>query len=322
MEPAHVHLLHTSSELPVGQTNVYFIEGAFPTLVDTPLKGGVHVRELETALNDLGYSIRDIKRIVVTHPHFDHFGAAAEIVDVSGAEVWTSRGGAKTLEYFQEEFERDMEYYGTIMQNSGAPGEPRVYLDDLRSWAGKYGCPVPVSRLLDDGDVVELGSSPYLVRAVPGHSPWCILLYPEDRTFAFTGDFLLKEISSNALIQRPAEGSHGYRSLMVYRASLRMVRQMAIRTALPGHGEIIRDVAGRIDELIDLMEQRKELVRRILDRGPKRPFSIVGAVFPELTGEHRFLGISEVIGHLEVLESEGAAFRMDDGYWAGTKGAG
>jgi glyoxylase-like metal-dependent hydrolase (beta-lactamase superfamily II) len=90
----HIHLLGISTPFPVGKVNVYLIEGAIPTLVDTPPKGAVYMNELQAALKARGYVIKDIRRIIITHPHFDHCGAAAEIVRLSEAEVWASSGGA------------------------------------------------------------------------------------------------------------------------------------------------------------------------------------------------------------------------------------
>ncbi|MCX5804459.1 MAG: MBL fold metallo-hydrolase [Proteobacteria bacterium] len=314
-ETDHIHLLGISTPFPVGKVNVYLIEDEIPTLVDTPPKGAVYINELQAALNGKGYSIKDIKRIIITHPHFDHCGAAAEIVRLSGAEVWTSRGGARYLEHFNDEFSMELQYYMEIFRQAGVPGNPRTYLEHLYDWARAYSCIVTVSRFLEDGDEFMLGSAPYSVKAVPGHSPWCILLYSQDRTSAFSGDFLLKDISSNALIQRPGSAQHEYKSLKSYLASLQEVKKMAIQKALPGHGEIIEDVAGRIDEIITFIRQRQKLVRDILDRGPCRAFSIVQALFPDLQGEQLFLGISEVIGHLELLESDGIVLQREDGYW-------
>lgn len=318
MRIGSTHLLNISTPLPVGKTNVYFIEGTIPTLVDTPLKGDVYIKELKTELKNKGYSIKDIKRIIITHTHFDHFGAAAEIVRLSNAEVWVSKGGATYLEHFNEEFQRDFEYYTEILSQAGAPGDPHAYLENLHNWTSMYGCSVPVSRFLEDGDEIELGSVPYRVKAVPGHSPWCILLYSEDRASAFSGDFLLKDVSSNALIQRPAVAQETYKSLKVYLNSLQEVKKMAIRRALPGHGEIIRDVTSRIDEITNLIDRRKTLVLDILNQEPCKLFSIVEVLFPDLRGEQVFLGTSEVIGHLELLESDGKVQQRGDGYWVGT----
>lgn len=318
LDTGHIHLLGISTPFPVGKVNVYLIEGAIPTLVDTPPKGAVYMNELQAVLKARGYAIKDIRRIIITHPHFDHCGAAAEIVRLSEAEVWASSGGANYLEHFDDKFSGELEYYIEILRRSGVSGDSRTYLEHLNNWAHAYGCTVPVTRLLEDGDEFELGAVPYSVKAVPGHSPWCILLCSQDRTSAFSGDFLLKDISSNALIQRPGAEQHDYKSLKAYIASLQKVKKMAIQTALPGHGEIIKDVNSRIDEIISFIKQRQVLVRDILDRVPSRAFSIVQALFPDLEGEQLFLGISEVIGHLELLESEGIVQQKEDGYWVVT----
>ncbi|MDD2234840.1 MAG: MBL fold metallo-hydrolase [Desulfitobacteriaceae bacterium] len=82
----------SSLELPtpfsVGTVNVYLLEAEPLTLIDT----GVQTPEAESVLNkglsDLGYSLKDIKRIFITHSHYDHSGLAGRISAVYGADVY------------------------------------------------------------------------------------------------------------------------------------------------------------------------------------------------------------------------------------------
>jgi glyoxylase-like metal-dependent hydrolase (beta-lactamase superfamily II) len=309
-----IHKISIPTSFPSRQTNIYFIEGDVLTLIDTPPKANIYLDALNEALKNKGYTIRDIRRIIITHPHFDHFGAVADIVKLSNAEVWTSKGGAVYLRSFAA-WQKDFEYYADVLRQAGVPGDLHVYLDHLYERARVYGCLTPVTRVLEEADKIDLGSATYIVRTVPGHSPWCILIHTEDRETAFSGDFLLKHRRPNAILQRPTATGPNYRSLQTYLASLQKIKQMAIRTVFPGHGEIIRDVSKRIDEIISSIERRKKLVSSILQQGPRKPFSIMQAVFSDLAPDQFLLGISEVVGQLELLEFEDSAFRREDGYW-------
>jgi glyoxylase-like metal-dependent hydrolase (beta-lactamase superfamily II) len=310
-----IHLLDISTPFAVGKANCYFVEGHVPTLIDTPPRGMIHVDELEVALKRIGYSVRDIARIIITHHHFDHFGAASDLVRMNGAAVFASRGAAGYLEHFEDELEKDRDRYLKMLVQAGVPGDANNYLDALFAWAFSYGSSVPVSQMLDDGDELDLGPGPCRIAAVPGHTPWCILVYSQDRTFAFSGDFLLKQTSPEALIQQPAAKPGLYRSPKACLTSLHRVRQLGIQTVLPGHGKAIRDVAVRIDEINGFIAERKGFVHNILAKGRCTPFSIAEQTFSSLEEELVFFGILEVLGYLELLESEGLA-EQDGGLWS------
>ena len=104
-----------------------------------------------------------------------------------------------------------------------------------------------------------MGRILFRVMTVPGHTPWCTLIYHERDRIAFSGDFLLKGISSNALCQRPDVVPKGYKSLKAYTASLERVRDMDLRLVLPGHGDVIERPHDEVKRLIAhrLMRERK-----------------------------------------------------------------
>ncbi len=85
--------------------------------------------------------------IVLTHHHFDHTGAAAELREATGAPVIASATDAPLVE------------------------EPAD--EDLTT----RGVPCPVDRTVEHGDVVEVGSMKWKVIATPGHTPGSICLF-------------------------------------------------------------------------------------------------------------------------------------------------
>jgi glyoxylase-like metal-dependent hydrolase (beta-lactamase superfamily II) len=289
--------------------NSYFIPGPEPTLIDVPPDERGAKEYLETALGDLGCRIEDITRILVTHPHLDHYGAAAWVVERSGAKVWISREAAGYLERPVEEMEKDFRYYCRFMEWAGTPEKGEYYLRDFFEAAKRFGPGVEVAGYLEEGDRIKCGSSSLTVISVPGHTPWCTLFYDAQRRLGFTGDFLIKDISSNATVHKSPRSHERYKSLKTYISSLRKVRALGIGAAFPGHGDRIDDVEGRIDEVLALISDRKRLIRAILKEGPSTPYGIMSRIFPKLPNFHVMLGISEVVGHLEILEEEGEVKR-------------
>ena len=306
---SRIHMLRVPLLLDVNSVNAYFIPGPVPTLIDVPPNDSGAQQYLETALAATGHSVRDIARILVTHPHFDHFGSAAWIAERSGAKVWISKGAAKYLEQPLVELEKDFRYYCRFMEWAGTPEDGERYLGDFHGVARRLGPRVKVAGYLEEGDRIECGSSYLTVIPVPGHTPWCTLFLDAQRAFGFTGDFLIKDISSNAIIHRPFGSHKRYKSLKTYISSLKKVRELGMRTAFPGHGEQIDDVRGRIDQILGFIGDRQRRILDLLKEGPSTPYGIMSGMFSNLPNFHIMLGISEVVGHLEILEERGEVKR-------------
>lgn len=90
--------------------------------------------------------------IFITHRHYDHIGAAAALREATGAMVVAS-----------------------------AVDAPYITGEKVnRSPFGKLE-PCPVDRLVEHGDIVQVGNVPWQVIATPGHTPGCICLLAEAR---------------------------------------------------------------------------------------------------------------------------------------------
>lgn len=305
-----IHRLEISTPFPVGTVNSYFVAEPVPTLIDTPPNGAQYMDEVTEKLRALGYRIQDIGRIIVTHPHIDHSGLAAAIQELSGAEVWASAGGVGWLEDYEGELRREEEFSIAFLISAGAPAAwVKEVVPQFFGPARAFSRSAKPSRYLSAGDNLSLAGTSFTVKAVPGHTPWCMLIYNPESAIGFSGDFLLKEISSNALCQRPDVAPPRYKSLKAYLASLRDVQAMHLRCIFPGHGEMINEPSHRIDGLLSFIAERRELVLSILAKGEQTPFQMMGELFPGLPGHQLFLAISEIMGHLEVLEDEGLALR-------------
>jgi glyoxylase-like metal-dependent hydrolase (beta-lactamase superfamily II) len=308
-----IHRLPIRTPFPIGRINCYFVEAPVPTLIDVPPRGASFLGELQTGLKDLGYSLRDVKRIIVTHPHIDHFGSAAAIAEQSEAEVWVCREGAGWLEDYEAKLVEEERFSRNFLMNAAIPAAwVEQTTPGFFELARELAQSVKPSRYLVEGDEVLLGGALFKFVAVPGHTPWCMMICNERDRIAFTGDFLLKEVSSNALCQGPHAAPEGYKSLKTYLTSLRKVRDMDLRLALPGHGGVIEQPSERIEELLAFIGERKRLMRDILSRGAQTPFQIMKQLFPDLPESELFLAISEIMGHLEVLEEEGLVTRSKE----------
>jgi hypothetical protein len=71
-------------------------------------------------------------------------------------------------------------------------------------------------------------------------------------------------------------------------------------------------MAGKIDELLRFIGDRRDKIHRTLGKGSYTPIQIVRKVFPNQPREGLFRAVSDVMGHLEILEEEGLVEKTDD----------
>ena len=303
---------------PVGPVNVYVArdpEGDGLTLVDCGPRTSKARAALDAGLAALGHSVPDIRRIVVTHAHADHYGLAANIAAESGAQVLTHPINRPTLQASTDESERRLAFYANLLHESGVPDKLVSAMDNVRRGIGNYADTVHVTGDLKDGDMLTLAGRAWHVLHTPGHSAGLACLYEPHSRVLLSNDHLLRDISSNPLVEPPPPGtSQRRKSLVEYIGQMQRVAAMDMSVAWPGHGEPIHDVRELVRQRVTFHAQRAERILGLFDGSPLTAYQIACRVFPQLDPLNFFLAISEVLGHLELLESEGrvSATQRDD----------
>ena len=123
----------------------------------------------------------------------------------------------------------------------------------------------------------------------------------------------MSAFSSNPTVTRPLDGSPGRnRSLVDYIASLRKTREMPAEIVLSGHGEPITDHVALIDERLEKTEHRREKMLGLLADRPLSGYEIAQRCWGDIAVTQAYLTLSEVIGHMDLLEDEGRVREVDD----------
>ncbi|MBM3470210.1 MAG: MBL fold metallo-hydrolase [Armatimonadetes bacterium] len=303
---------------PVGPVNAYLLPGPPVTLVDC----GPKTPEALTALRDgleragsclerVGVRLEEIERLVITHGHIDHFGLAATIAGESGAEVCAHRADLPKLTG-DRAFVEPMR---ALISEAGFPsGVAEALLDVLRRYRGQLD-PITPACLLDDGTLVPLADGTLEVLHTPGHAQGHICLWNGlwDGGALISGDLLLEEISPNPLVEFDGNGQR-IRTLPSLLRSLRRIAALEPAITYPGHGDPIPEPARRVRELLLHHEARKDRLGQMLAGRAWTLRELAAAWFPDLSPANLILGLSEVLGHLDLIEEAGhLAIEQRDG---------
>src|SRR5689334_6606086 len=116
-----LHAIALPTPFEIGDVNTYLAEGDTLTLIDCGINTPDAYTALTAGLAELGYAIRDIKRLVITHHHVDHVGLARRIVDESGAEIWCHADCVPWLETPDAARDYFARYFDVVFREGGVP---------------------------------------------------------------------------------------------------------------------------------------------------------------------------------------------------------
>lgn len=107
-----------------------------------------------------------VDKLLVTHGHIDHAGAAAELAEKLNVQI------------------------------EGPHADDAFLLDELPGQSQRYGFPLAASftpsRWLKDGDSVQIGEEKLTVLHTPGHTPGHVVFFDSTANLALVGDVLFR----------------------------------------------------------------------------------------------------------------------------------
>lgn len=305
----HVHKIRVPTPFPVGPTNVWLIEGKPLTIVDTGPLTDEAMAGLEAGLAEHGHRVEDIERIIISHGHIDHFGLAARIKQRANAQLILHVSERRMVEDFTKTHERMFAYYRERSLRAGFPQElldkSNLYFDIFYQVAQD----VKVDHVLQEGDELDSGIGPLRVLHCPGHTPGSISLHAEREKLLFSGDNLLRDITTNPFFG----GSERHKvGLIYYIPTLERLQALELARVLPGHGADIEDATSLINKVRHHHAVRGEMILDVLQRGAQTPYQVMRSIFPKLPMSEVWLALADTMGHIELLEQEGRIRTVDD----------
>ncbi|MBM2809536.1 MAG: fold metallo-hydrolase [Chloroflexi bacterium] len=216
------------------------------TLIDTgaPGSGRLVLRQLQ----EIGHSPSDVKRIILTHYHIDHRGAARELQEATGARVFIHKSEAPYL--------RGQQRYPNLVSSG-----PLARLAAPFSAAMRLR-PVQVEEL-DDGDVIAALGGLRVLHS-PGHTRGSISLWFKETGLLFSGDAM--EYRRGRLL-RP--GRQVTEDMDVAEATLRRLAQLGTDRICFSHFPAFRgQAADAFRALLSELDQQAS-VQRVVKGAPK-----------------------------------------------------
>jgi glyoxylase-like metal-dependent hydrolase (beta-lactamase superfamily II) len=274
-------------------------------LVDCGLHEPGSFAQLERAMAMVNLRVENVRLLVCTHAHTDHYGQAATIIDRTGCELWMHPNHdhmTRAAEDPGARLARRLE----VARQSGVPGQAlEAYEEAHRGDNPGIARIVEPDRPLLPGLDVQTDLGTWRVLETPGHAPSHVCLFQAERRLLISGDHLLGRVSiyyDYGWSPDPAgEFLH----------SLDVVEDLDARLCLAGHARTFTDVRAHIHANRELVAERLSRVLHAIEVDDLTAFEIVPHVYGQgLSEATANWWLSETLCYLTHLEQTGRARRV------------
>ncbi len=297
-----------------GPVNVYAIEdqGGGLALFDAGLGTEKAEAWLRRSFDLAGLNLRDVRRILISHGHVDHYGAAELVRAESGAPIYLHPADRDKTRRAGAWMDGPRQRYQTYLRRLGLADQVVRMLSEVYDKTQEIARPIEDTLPLLEGDVFHFARFSARVLHVPGHSPGQVMLHDAAHRVLLSADHVLEKVAPSPFIELGPGGEEDpHRSLLSYLGSARRTHALDVDWVLPGHNAPFRGHRPVLERFIGFYEQR---VQRVLARVMAKPAGALQLVFdlhPAARPQAIYLLLSEVVGCLEVLEQEGCVVREE-----------
>jgi glyoxylase-like metal-dependent hydrolase (beta-lactamase superfamily II) len=275
-------------------------------LVDAGWNIEAAYQTLLAGLAHAGFAIGDVKGVMVTHIHPDHYGLAGRIREASGAWVALHPADARLIDSRYQHPEGLLEQMAALLRRDGTPPEEVTSLQQASMPARPLVSPVPPDVLIEDGDKPEVPGWDLTAIWTPGHSPGHLCFYVPDHRLMLSGDHVLPRITPN-ISYHPQAGTN---PLADFLASLEKVAAYDVEEVLPAHEYRFADLKGRVAGLTAHHQARFDEVVAAIRDGVTTTWGLAGRMtwsrpWDQIQGFMRRAAIGETLAHLHYLETIG-----------------
>jgi glyoxylase-like metal-dependent hydrolase (beta-lactamase superfamily II) len=236
------------------------IDGGGVALVDAGWDTDEAWTSLKGGLTAAGGSVSDVRAVLVTHIHPDHYGLAGRVRDASGAWIGIHPADASMLDSRYGDTDELLGQMTHFLAESGVPADK---LPDLTFASMVLKSMVTMAEpdvLFEDGAMIELAGWDLRTVWTPGHSPGHVCFHSRDRRLLLSGDHVLPRITPNISVHAQQFAN----PLGDYLESLAKVRVLDTEEVLPGHEYRFSDLTARLDEIARHHADRLDEIEQVL----------------------------------------------------------
>ena len=318
-----IYIIRQQMPYPLKENNAYLAETdngwvVIDLGIDIP-----QTRDLwKDAINTAGITFSMIKKIIVTHCHPDHLGAAAWMQRMTGAPVYMSgidRNIASKFVFLKGD--KYASYEKVIINKAerddfGNDKTRRLIIDWCDNVLPFFPEPDRIENLCEDEEIIIKGNV-YKIKILPGHTDGQIVLWCKENGVLFSGD-IFAEKGYLHFTDWPNTGNEN--PLKELFSSIEMIEEMNPVIIYPGHGKPVTSY----NEIFSKLRHRHNKLLGLLEISIKEPVT-VGKLyekifpvpqtgdFPDYIHYHRVL-MGETSGYLNYLVSQGRlSVKEEDG---------
>jgi glyoxylase-like metal-dependent hydrolase (beta-lactamase superfamily II) len=242
-------------------------------LFDTGIGGKGRLRQFDLALAQAGFGLEDVRLLVCTHSHTDHYGLAAPIVEGAGCELWMHPAW-EHVRLLGDDPAAALEQRLEVARQSGVPPAALERYRESRSDDEETGIDAIVEpdRDLLPGVEVETDLGTWQVYETPGHAPSHVCLHQPERKLLISGDHLL---GRTVLF---FDHGHSPDPIGEFLGGLDEIEPLDVDLCLPGHGRPFRDPQAKIAEARRQVEELLGKTREALEEEERTAFEIVAEI--------------------------------------------
>jgi glyoxylase-like metal-dependent hydrolase (beta-lactamase superfamily II) len=268
-------------------------------LFDTGYGGHDGLPQLELALRLAGFELEDVKLVVCTHAHADHFGCAASIVERVGCPLWIHPAWTHVAPAAIDP-DAALDARIELARRDGVPEPLLTELERSRrgSEPGVDGLVEP-ERELREGVEVRTDLGAWITHEAPGHAPSHVVFHQPERRILISGDLIVGRVFLFF------DAGHTPDPVGEFLSSLTAVEALDVGLCLSGHGKPFRDVQAKIDANRAEVARQLSTVREALHREPATAFQLIepsfGAVPRGMALGYALEMTRAYLAHLEAL---------------------
>jgi glyoxylase-like metal-dependent hydrolase (beta-lactamase superfamily II) len=241
-------------------------------LFDTGYADSDGARPLELALAQVGFALSDVRLVVCTHAHSDHYGLAGPVIDAAGCELWMHPAW-EHIKASADDPDAALDRRIEVARQSGVPQAALAEYERSRR-----GAPTGIARVVEPdrqllpGVEIETNLGAWQVHETPGHAPSHVVLHEPESGLLISGDHVLGRVSPFF------DHGHSPDPVGEFLASLDAVSALDIGLCLAGHGRPFRDVPAKAEANRTLIQEHLDRVRAVVTSEPRTAFEVVAEI--------------------------------------------